>query len=129
MKCTRNSSCLSFTDVWPTVPRFSTLFVLLVLSSAVSAGDLEDEEAFQIRAWSFTAGGISGVEIDEWQFSGSFGQWDATEARESTSGRVSLTGGLWSYTVRPDGIFFNRFELEEEEEGQRSWAEPEPVRR
>ena len=105
-----------------------SLIFLMFASATVMANEPEEEESFQIRSWSFTAGGIVGAEVDEWRFSGSFGQWDATEAREITFGRVSLTGGFWSYTVKPDGIFFNRFEREEED-ASRSWVEPAPPRR
>jgi len=46
-----------------------------------------------------------------WQLSGTIGQWDATNAEGSVSGKWELTGGFWSVSISgTDFLFSDGFE-------------------
>jgi len=47
----------------------------------------------------------------DWEVSGTFGQWDATESYGGSAGKWELTGGFWSVAItETDYLFSDSFE-------------------
>jgi hypothetical protein len=85
----------------------STGLLLLLLSTALPAQD------FDIDWWTVDGGGevLSETADQQWQLSGTLGQWDSTESLELAGAGWTLTGGFWPATVdQTDRIFSDGFE-------------------
>jgi len=80
---------------------------LLLLSAALPAQD------FEVDWWTVDGGGevLSETADQQWQLSGTLGQWDSTESLELAGAGWTLTGGFWPVTVdQTDRIFSDGFE-------------------
>ncbi|MDT8439877.1 MAG: hypothetical protein RQ729_12810 [Wenzhouxiangellaceae bacterium] len=95
----------------PSLPRMRFAYpgyaVLLLASTALTA------QNFDIDWWTVDGGGevLSETADQQWQLSGTLGQWDSTEALELAGGGWTLTGGFWPVTVeKTDRIFSDGFE-------------------
>lgn len=79
----------------------------LVAAGAASAQDWDVD-------WSTIDGGgvIESETADQqWQLSGTIGQWDSQSNPSPSGGGFQLTGGFWSLLFDPsDGLFRDRFE-------------------
>lgn len=74
------------------------------------------ETQFCINWHSIAAGGVIEAESadQQWQLSGTIGQWEATEASALSGGPWRLTGGFWGFSLEElaDLLFRDRFEAE-----------------
>jgi hypothetical protein len=90
----------------------TTLFTGALLLAAASP--LSAENDWSIDWYTMDSGGVilSESEDGDWKLSGTIGQWEATEARASSGGDWSLTGGFWGLTLEElaDLLFQDRFE-------------------
>lgn len=81
---------------------------LLLLSMPTSALD------FSLGWWSIDGGGevLSQTADQQWQLSGTLGQWDSTGSESASGANWTLTGGFWQPIdiVRPELIFRDGFE-------------------
>jgi hypothetical protein len=78
----------------------------ILLATPIAAGGDRESDWYTIDAGSTmaTSGG-------QWQLEGSVGQFDATQAGESSGGDLSLTGGFWALdSALLDELFCDRFE-------------------
>lgn len=81
--------------------------MLWLLSTALPAQD------FDVDWWTIDGGGevLSETADQQWQLSGTLGQWDSTESLELAGAGWTLTGGFWPTTVdQTDRIFSDGFE-------------------
>lgn len=93
----------------PLARKSSELAVVLIFSTMpVSGQDSVD--------WSSVDGGGELFMADpsgstDWEVSGTFGQWDATEAEGAKGANWEVTGGFWSLSVdQTDYLFSDGFE-------------------
>ena len=65
------------------------------------AAGLAHAQDYSIDWYTIDSGGVMQSESadGQWQLSGTIGQWDATEARASSSDDWDLTGGFWGLTL------------------------------
>lgn len=85
----------------------SGALALLLLSAALPAQD------FALDWWTVDGGGevLSETADQQWQLSGTLGQWDGTELLALSDAGWDLTGGFWPVTVnQTDRIFADGFE-------------------
>lgn len=83
------------------------VLALILLSAALSAQD------FEIEWWRIDGGGevLSETADQQWQLSGTVGQWDGTESQALSGGGWTLSGGFWPVTVdETDRLFHDGFE-------------------
>ena len=97
-----------------TLARYWCCTGFIVVSMSVMA-DPPSEGSVSLRVASFTAGGVVASQRDGLTVSGSFGQWDATEAKEQQQENIAITGGFWAFTVRANVIFRDQFGLASQE--------------
>ena len=87
---------------------------LFAAAGTLSANDCED---YCIDWYNIDASGgvmLSESDDEQWQLSGTIGQWDATEARALSGGQWRLTGGFWGMSLEElaDFLFQDRFQDE-----------------
>jgi len=85
---------------------------ILVLSTAIlgSVAAVAGSN-LEIDWYSIDGGGMQQASGNQWQLSGSLGQFDASESNESSGGGFSLTGGFWALdAVLLEVLFRDRFE-------------------
>ncbi len=95
----------------------TNLVASALLLAAVGSLSAEDCDADYCIDWyTIDSGGemFSESADEQWQLSGTIGQWNATGAREHSGGGWQLTGGFWGLTLEEmaDVIFRDRFEEE-----------------
>lgn len=84
-------------------------FIILLLPATIAAQD------FAIDWHSIDGGGelLSETTDQQWQLSGTLGQWDGTESQSLSGAGWTLTGGFWPVTVdQTDVVFRDGFEGE-----------------
>ena len=80
---------------------------LCLLSAALPAQD------FDLDWWTVDGGGevLSETADQQWQLSGTLGQWDSTESLELAGAGWTLTGGFWPVNIdQTDRLFRDGFE-------------------
>lgn len=80
---------------------------ILFLPATIAAQD------FTIDWHTIDGGGevLSETSDQQWQLSGTLGQWDSTESQSLTGAGWTLTGGFWPVTVdQTDLLFRDSFE-------------------
>jgi len=95
----------------------TTLLTGALLLAAAGILSAEDCDNYCIDWYNIDASGgvmLSESDDEQWQLSGTIGQWEATEARASSGGDWYLTGGFWGMTLEElaDLLFHDRFEEE-----------------
>lgn len=93
----------------------TTLLAGTLLLAAAGSLSAENCENYCIEWYNIDASGgvmLSKSDDEQWQLSGTIGQWEATEARASSGGDWHLTGGFWGMTLEElaDLLFRDRFE-------------------
>lgn len=93
----------------PVMLLIATLALALLTLKPALAGD-----DFAIPWYTIDAGGELFSSSDDFELSGTLGQWDATETRRLSGGDWQLTGGFWGLTPDElaDLLFSDRFEQE-----------------
>ena len=93
-----------------TIKAILTGVLLLAATGTISAEDEWSIDWYSLDA----SGGVILAESDneQWQLSGTIGQWEATEGRKLSGGDWDLTGGFWAMTLEElaDLLFHDRFE-------------------
>jgi hypothetical protein len=82
----------------------SLLLTITVLLAVMPAS------AQQIEFYTIDAGGEIAASGDDWELSGTFGQWDATPNNASAAGPWEVTGGFWGLGTESDFLFKDSFE-------------------
>jgi hypothetical protein len=82
----------------------------LLLLHALSAQAVD----FTLKWWSIDGGGevLSQSDDQQWQLSGTVGQWDGSEPEAASGSDWTLTGGFWHKVdaIKPEIIFRDGFE-------------------
>ena len=60
--------------------------------------------------WTVDGGGEIAASGGDWELSGSFGQWDATDNAASSGASWELTGGFWGLDTGSDFLFKDGYE-------------------
>ena len=92
-----------------TLQRVSAPLTALLLATAPAAA-----QDWQVDWSTVDGGGEIAARGGEWELSGTFGQWDATDNGASTGGPWQVTGGFWGLGTASDFIFKNSFEARSE---------------
>jgi hypothetical protein len=101
------------------LPEFCKRILLVTLLSAALVPAVAMAQEVTLEWYTIDGGGAIRSESadQQWQLSGTIGQWDSSKPQASTGAGWRLTGGFWSILVNPiDKIFHDRFESE--------WAAP-----
>ena len=82
----------------------SLLLAIAVLLAGMPAS------AQRIDFYTIDGGGEIAASGDDWELSGTFGQWDATPNNASAGGPWQVTGGFWGLGTESDFLFKDSFE-------------------
>lgn len=91
-------------------PRVSALLVLAILGSSMAWS-----QDFTIDWHTIDGGGeiLSETGNQQWQLSGTLGQWDSSESQSLSGTGWTLTGGFWPVNIeQTDLVFRDGFEGE-----------------
>lgn len=78
----------------------------LMISLAVPAG----AQDWQADWWTVDGGGELVSQGDDWELSGTIGQWDASAGDAGKGGPWEVTGGFWGVNLETDVLFKDGYE-------------------
>lgn len=86
---------------------------LLAMTAISSMATISTAQDWEIDRWTIDSGGTisSETQDQQWQLSGTLGQWDSTESDQLSGGIWSVSGGFWSVNA-PDTDFIFRDDFE-----------------
>lgn len=95
------------------LPRKLFLLRAVGCASLLSCAAVALAQEFSVEWWTVDGGGevFSTTADQQWQLSGTVGQWDSSAPQAMTGAGWALTGGFWPRTrERPEIIFSDGFE-------------------